>query len=380
VTAYQTVGQRDADFRRLSADGANTVSFNVWWRVPSYWSDTIAPAFSLNPADPGLGLTDTDADLLTASQEARQAGLNVTLTPKFVVGPPPSASGSTWRGDYRPPHPAAFFAGYQAMVEHYADVARQAGMSTFFVGSQMSGSIDFADSWRQIVSSARQHFGGPVGYEVDWRQTTQFSWGDAVDVIMLSAYFPLSKAARPTLRQLEEGWHSYRYPGQTQDAFSSVAALAQQWGKPITFGEVGYLATAYPAKEPWQNAPNRTDPQLQYLAYRALLETFVGQSWWGGVMWWAWNDGRARSPESRPAERLIDAQCVGGPGVAGADGSQGALPVGCGAGAVAASGTHTRTHGLPMGIALGVFVLSLGTLLGRGGWLADAVRRAALTR
>ena len=196
------------------------------------------------------------------------------------------------------------FSQYPSMVDHYADLARQAGVSTFFVGSEMSDSIDFTDSWRQIVSSARQHFGGPVGYEVDWRRPAQFSWGDAVDVIALSAYFPLSNAAHPTLRQLEAGWHSYRYPGQrgSQDAFASVAALAQRWGKPIIFGDVGYRASTYPAREPSQNASHPADPKAQYLAYRALLDTFARQSWWGGVMWWAWNDVSERSPESKPAE------------------------------------------------------------------------------
>jgi hypothetical protein len=354
------------------------VSFDVWWRVPSFWSDTLAPDYSPNPADPRLGLTDSDADLLTASREARQAGLNVTLTPKFLIGPTPSLSGSTWRGDYRPPHPATFFAQYQAMVDHYADLGRQAGMSTFFVGSEMSNSIDFVDEWRQIASSARQHFGGPIGYEVDWRQPAQFSWGDAVDVIALSAYFPLSNASHPTLQQLEAGWTSYKYPGQSeeQDAFSSVAALAQRWGKPITFGDVGYRATAYPARAPSENAHQPADPKEQYLAYRALLNTFAGQSWWGGVTWWAWNEGSQPSPESKPAEKLISAQCVIGDAGATA-GAQGTAERPCPSTTAAAAGTPNGAARLPAELALGTFILALLTMVGAGVLLRSAVRRAA---
>jgi len=355
------------------------VSFDVWWRVPSFWSDTLAPDYSPNPADSRLGMTDADADLLSASEQARQIGLNVTLTPKFLVGPTPSLSGSSWRGDYRPPHPAAFFSQYQSMVDHYADLARQAGVSTFFVGSEMSDSIDFTDSWRQIVSSARQHFGGPVGYEVDWRRPAQFSWGDAVDVIALSAYFPLSNAAHPTLRQLEAGWHSYRYPGQrgSQDAFASVAALAQRWGKPIIFGDVGYRASTYPAREPSQNASHPADPKAQYLAYRALLDTFARQSWWGGVMWWAWNDVSERSPESKPAEKLIGVQCATA-GEGFPDDTQGTLvPAACPSLAVAAVGASRGAKGLPAEIALGMFALALLAMVGAVVLLRTAVRRAA---
>src|SRR5205823_5602587 len=111
--------------------------------------------------------------------------------------------------------------------------------------------------------------------------------------------------------------------------------FARRWGKPVTFGEVGYTATTYPANQPWWNAPNPPDPQLQYLAYRALLDTFVGQPWWGGVLWWAWNDGDPRSPENKPAESLVGAQSVtvpGGSAPAPSGGAGGATSAGPGSG------------------------------------------------
>jgi hypothetical protein len=207
-----------------------------------------------------------------------------------------------------------FFQGFQTMTDHYAALARQAGMSLFLVGSEMSASQRYSDYWRQIIASARQRFRGPVGYEVDWRVISQLSFGDAVDVVVLSAYFPVSNVDSPTLADLEAGWHSYQYPDQsrTQDAFSQVAALAHQWNKPVVFGEVGYYATTHPAEQPWlpaNRSPTPTakgaGPDLQYSAYRALLATFENQPWWGGVLWWAWNDGDLRSPEGKPAEALI---------------------------------------------------------------------------
>jgi hypothetical protein len=306
LTGYKSLAQNGSEFRRIRADGANTVSFDVWWEVPSPSSSTVVP-------EPGA--TDSDADLLAGAQEARQAGLNVTLTPKIVIGANINSSG--WRGEYNPPDRVAFFSDYQSMIDHYASLAQQAGMSMLLVGSEMIASDGYVGYWRQVIASARQHFAGPIGYEVDWREIPQFGWGDAVDVLLLSAYFPLSDEQYPTLAELEAGWHSYTSPGasQSQDAFSQVAGLAQRWGKPVVFGEAGYTATTYPANQPWQNASNASDPELQYLAYRALLDTFVGQPWWGGVLWWAWNDSDPRSPENKPAEGLIGEQSVlpGGP-------------------------------------------------------------------
>jgi hypothetical protein len=310
LTGYRTIGQAASEFQRIRSDGANTVSFDVWWQVPTSSSSTVTPV---------PGGTDSDADILAAAQEAHNAGLKVTLTPKVVIGS--NSGNSGWRGQYNPPDPATFFSNYQTMVDHYASLAQQAGISMFLVGSEMIASDGYAGYWRQVIASARRYFMGPIAYEVDWREIPQFSWGDALDDLLLSAYFPLSNEQYPTLGQLEAGWHAYQYPGQSQtyDAFTTVAGFARRWDKPIIFGEAGYTATTYPANQPWWNAPNPADPALQYLAYRALLDTFVGQPWWGGVLWWAWNDGDPRSPESKPAESLIGVQSVnagGGPGLA----------------------------------------------------------------
>jgi hypothetical protein len=309
------VGDDAVEFQRIKNDGANAVSFLVAWQVPSYSSSTVSPG----------PYTDSDADVLAGAAEAHQAGLKVTMTPKVLIGV------GGWQGSYNPPDPATFFAGYQTMVDHYASLSQQAGASMYLVGSEMIASDGYVGYWRQIVAAARQRFSGPIGYESDWSEISQFSWGDAVDVVLLSAYFPLSNEQYPTLAQLEWGWHSYQAPGQSQvqDAFSQVAGFARRWNKPIIFGEAGYMATTYPANEPAHNVANPPAPELQYLAYKALLDTFATQPWWGGIMWWAWNDGDPRSPENKPAEGLIGAQSV-------------AAPVGPGPGSVGGSpGSHS---------------------------------------
>jgi hypothetical protein len=353
LTENQPIAGLGSEFRRIKADGANTVSFDVWWVVPSYSASKVNPLHGLSP---WTHVTDTDADLLAATQEARSAGLQVTLTPKVVVGQNGGYVG--WRGYYNPPDPASFFASYETMINHYASLAQQAGISIFMVGSEMMDSDQYIPYWRNVITAARQRFSGTLGYEVDWREISKFDFGNLVDVLLLSAYPPTSNEEHPSLDQLKAGWHSYQYPGQTQthDAFSAIANLAQRWKKPITFGEAGYAATAYTAQEPWWNKPEPPDPQSQYLAYQALLQTFAGQPWWGGVLWWAWNNGPLRSPEGKPAERLIGAQCVAGP-----SNHSGAVDL-CNHVPVVAAGTHHASYDVSprtMGaIALGVLVVA----------------------
>jgi hypothetical protein len=196
------------------------------------------------------------------------------------------------------------------MIDHYADLAQQTGMSLFYVGSEMIDSDGYLDYWHQVIASARQHFSGPLSYEQDWREVGHFNFGDAVDVVSISAYFPLSSDPSPTLTQLDAGWQSYG----GADAFAEVAGQAQRWGKPIVFGEVGYEASSRAAVNPCCNSTSTTnDPGLQERAYQALLDTFVSQPWWGGVTWWAWNNGDPRSPEGKPAEGLIGERSVAFP-------------------------------------------------------------------
>jgi hypothetical protein len=300
LTENKSIAGSSAEFQRIRADGANTVSFDVWWHAPSYSTSTLAPS----PA------TDSDADLSAATQEAQQAGLSVTLTLKFEVGNGGWRNG--WRGKYNPPDPATFFSSYRTMVDHYADLAQRTRMSMLFVGSEMVMADGYVDEWHQMIASARQHYSGPVSYEQDWREVGRFSFGDALDVVSISGYFPISDEERPSLAQLKAGWHSYTAPGQSQvyDAFSAVEGQAQRWGKPVIFGETGYMATTYPGQNPCCNDAHPADANLQYLAYKALLDTFVGQPWWGGAVWWAWNDGDLRTPAGKPAESLISANAL----------------------------------------------------------------------
>lgn len=305
LTENINIAGSSSEFQHIKADGANTVSFDVWWQVPS------RTANSVNPLP---NLTESDADLIRATQEARQAGLRVILTPKLLIGT--GNYSQAWRGFYNPRDPAAFFFAYTGMVDHYADLAQRTGVWMYLVGSEMVRADGYTGYWRALIASAREHFNGLISYEEDWREVSLFNFGDALDVVSVSGYFPTSDEERPTLAQLEAGWHSYTNPGEAQphDWFSAVAEQAERWGKPILFGEAGYMATTYPAQNPCCNDAHPPDSNLQYLAYKALLDTFAPQPWWAGVTWWAWNNGPLRSPEGKPAEGLLAAQSLAYPG------------------------------------------------------------------
>ena len=295
------------DFPRLRADGVNEVTFDVYWLLQSS-TGTLAPA---------PGMTDTDTDLAATAQQAEANGLQVAIMPMFIV----DTSNDHWRGEYNPSDPPSFFANYSNMINHYAQLAQSSGMSLLYVGSEMNEGQNYTDLFRQVIAQARQSFSGQLAYNVNFDTYQKVHFWDALDLISVSAYFPLSNAEYPSVGNLEAGWHSFLPPNYTTTQYwlASLSQLRSQWGKPLIFGEVGYVPYTYVGRAPCCGAPSDTQPasQLQANAYQALLETFRGQSWWAGVSWYAWNAG-GYSMRGLPAESLLGLQNVLAPGAPGA--------------------------------------------------------------
>jgi hypothetical protein len=237
----------------------------------------------------------------------------VVFTPKLWCLLCQPLDGYTWRGRLKPANPAAFFASYGQMVEHYADLARQHGVDLFFIGSELSETQGFTDQWRALAKDVRTHFPGRIAYEVNWDVFDRVGFWDAVDVAGLSAYFPLDDAAHPSAAELKDAWHDSRNPKWLHhDWVQNVRDLARMSKKPVLFGELGYPSAAYGAKAPFDpSVAGAPDMAVQANAYQAALETFQDEPYWMGVIWWEWyvtsggaNDN-SYSPRDKTAEKVL---------------------------------------------------------------------------
>ena len=293
-----TLGQTESPataMSQLAADGVNTVSLFVWW-----WADQ-PTSTSLSP----YGGTQSDASVTTEIDAAHAAGLKVILTPIFVCG---GCQGG-WRGVMEPSSIPQFFASYRAFMDHYAQLAQANDVWLLFVGSEMTSLEGQTAQWESVISSARQYYSGQVGYEQNWDVIGQPQFLNDVDVVGVSAYFPLDDSADPSESQLLADWTDSRnatYKGHNW--VDSLIHLANSTNKPILFGEVGYMASDYAASQPFDNNYVNDNPTLQANLYQALLQTFSGYSWWMGVAWWEWSDATgdaARTPRGKAAETLL---------------------------------------------------------------------------
>jgi hypothetical protein len=300
VSADGTVPQQvtDTELSRLADDGFNTAVVYVYWDVDSQTRTVV----SRSPT------TITDPDLELTVQRIRDAGMkaDVHLLARCT------SCANTWRGSLHPTNVHAFFESYRAMVDHYASLAQATGVSMLFVGGEMTSLQTYEGEWRQVIASARARYRGKLSYVANWDALGIRFW-DALDVVAVSAYYPLSDVQHPSVAELVAGWHTNRsihFPGHHW--FDELAALAQATHRQVLFGEVGYRSVAAPASQPYDAVTRGPyDGQSQANAYQAVLSAFEGQAWWAGALWWQWSPVEAPTadttfdPRDKPAEDLL---------------------------------------------------------------------------
>ena len=176
-----------------------------------------------------------------------------------------------------------------------------------------------ATRWRALIARVRAVYSGPLFLAANAGQLRNITFWDALDAIGVDAYYGLGDATLPlttvpSVADLVTAWAPIA---------TDLAALAAETGKQILFTEVGYQSRPSCHVRPWGTVVHDPlddsawledhDPACQANAYEALLRTFSGQSWWGGVFWWLWRGDPTAggtgcsdfSPHGKPAEVVL---------------------------------------------------------------------------
>ena len=254
--------------------------------------------------------TPTDDDVTHAIATAHRLGLKVMLKPHLDLLNDPSH----WRGQIgeeflRPSDWASWFASYDALILHEADLARDNQVEQFCIGTELVGTSTHEPEWRALVAQVRQHYPGKITYAGNHDGEEQaIRWWDALDFIGVDAYYPLTDQVHPTVAVLNQAWDRRGY-------VALLKALSTHFGKRVIFTEIGYRAIANAAADlsEWQNG-GVPDVQTQANLYQAAIDTFGSLPWFGGFYWWAWPatarpiGGDAEwSPGGQDAERILHA-------------------------------------------------------------------------
>jgi GTA TIM-barrel-like domain len=285
--AYATP-EAQASLDQAAGLGSNAVSVLATWYQDGPRASVVAPDRERTPSD---------ASLRVAVERAHRAGLKVFLRPTV------DARAGGWRGRFRPADADRWFAGYRAMVDHYAALAQSLGVEALQIGTELRGlsGARYEARWRAIARSARAQFDGTLTYAANWDEFRQITWWDAVDVIGIDAYFPLSRRTRPSVAALTAAWSSYTdAAGREHHYLRDIAATAARYGRKVWLTELGYPSAAGSLAAPFDVGAGSYDAAAQQRALTAAFTALRDRSWMGGVFLWQW---RATGAAGGPGDR-----------------------------------------------------------------------------
>jgi Glycoside Hydrolase Family 113 len=281
--------QVEQNLREVRDVGATWVELTPTWSQESRTSNEVVRT----PKTVG------DAGLERAITLAHQYGLKVFLKPHIDLPNP----GQDSRNNILPGNREAWFTSYTAFITHYAAMAERLGVEQFAMATELSSLTEDRSAWLQVIRAVRAQYHGTVLYAAG-RDYARVPFWDALDMIGIDAYWPLSMESTTDVQALQQAWEPYR---------DELADLAAKYNRQIVFTEAGFTSQEGTTTEPsdWRisDTANQTE---QAAGYQSLLATFSDQPWWAGVYWWVWNmlpstaaEPRDYSPRGKAAEWVI---------------------------------------------------------------------------
>ncbi len=287
----------DLSLENLEDTGANWMSLLTTQYQETISSTTI---FTTNNSP-------TDADLEHVIEKAHELGLKVMLKPHLDV------TGGGWRGQIGSTYTTteqwdAWFLAYTDFITHYATMAQDLGVDQFCVGTELLATEAQSMSWRSVISAVTEIYTGSITYAANHDAENDIVWWDAVDYIGVDAYYRLTQVlteTTPTVAELKAAW---------TPIMANLAALSEQYDRPIIFTEIGYRSVDGVAYQPWDySASAKLDLQEQVNAYQAMFESVFNQPWFAGLYMWSWDTNPVQggpcdtgyTPFNKPAENIL---------------------------------------------------------------------------
>ena len=281
--------------------GATWVALTPFGRVHDLRSQGVDPTFEAPPEENRRAFAK-------AVRQAHQRGLRVLLVPHLWV------ESGEWRALIDPGTDAGWAQwaqSYGRFALGWAEVAEASGVDMMAAGVELRSWVTTAraPSFARLVAQLREVYTGPLTYSGNWDDVEHtVIYGD-LDAIGINAFYPLGYKDGATPRELWEGGERVRV---------RVHALAQAWGKPVYFSEMGYTTRSNPAIKPWEWPDGmknvRVDQDAQAQAYRALLGPLLSEPLFQGFFVWrtyADPDDASQeaewgfSPRGKQAERVL---------------------------------------------------------------------------
>ena len=163
----------------IRALGANWVSIHPYARINTDGSLRFERFDPQNPPE----------YLARPIREAHRLGLNICIKPHIAYWGTPFS----WRGEItfeRDEEWQRFWADYSEWIVLLAAASRDA--DGFVVGTELDRTLHFENEWRAVIARVREQTRAPLTYAANWTDYHRVPFWDALDVIGIQAYFPLT--------------------------------------------------------------------------------------------------------------------------------------------------------------------------------------------
>jgi mannan endo-1,4-beta-mannosidase len=315
---YEGPGPKES-MRKLAETNSNWVCLTFGTEMETF--DT--PKIPFSQTNPGM---ITDEELLRAIQLARDNNLKIILKPVVNV------KDGTWRswikfnnknGKKDMQAWQQWWNDFEAFLLYYAKIAEETGCEMLCLGCEMGSTEEFEDNWRALITKIRKIYKGVLTYDANHGREDMITWWDAIDVISLSAYYPvgtddvnlalkddLSKVppSDSSVKDMKKRWLPIK---------KRLAAISSKYKRPILFIELGVCSAKGYSAAPWthHNPEAIYDGDEQRRFFQATIETFWDEPWFIGFTWWGWlphlytlEEAKSDTDFSvygKPAEKLV---------------------------------------------------------------------------
>jgi len=239
---------------------------------------------NVNSNDPHQdpSLTISDETLRRLISQIHQLGMGVVLLPVLLV------EDGTWEGAIAPTDLDVWFANWQDILIHYANLFQETSGEVLLIGSELVSLRKQHDRWLNLIRDVRQEYQGLLSYSANWwfdetfyRDVLEMKQWEALDYIGVTGYFEMTNKDDPSLSELEFAWRRNR---NRRNVLADLDALSIRYdNKPIVFWEFGYQSKNGANIEPWNFfLASDVDFQEQADAFQAYFNVFSKMPWWNG--------------------------------------------------------------------------------------------------
>ena len=254
-------------FADVEAIGATWVALHPYARIEN---DGQVRFGAIDPENPPEYLT-------RPIREAHQAGLKILIKPHLAYW----GSRFSWRGEITfetDEQWRRFFDSYLEWILAVAGATRDADL--FAVGTEVDRTVRHEEQWRGLIEAVRQKTPAPLTYAANWTDYRNVGFWDALDLIGIQAYFPVSVVQYPEREEIQKSW---------QGLMDGLAAFSRDQGRRIVFTELGYNRSFKAAVEPWSPEDSVDEAGgLQRLLMDVALRSIEREPRVVGSFLWKW--------------------------------------------------------------------------------------------